>query len=202
MRMAGPDVVLFIVGALLFGGALTAIIVTQGPGAFTGTAGSPSGLYSVTWTTASGTPKSLQVSDFTGGSVKGSVNGTNVDKVTVSVTCSDPASAAVPFAISVNVDGPNNLKGKGSGNCGDKIEVVVKVQDVPGPTSASGSTPEAAASSLPANPNATAGVGDWTITFSGSRGPTGALPVPAPGPSGTISLVAETFSPKLDPVAK
>gem|GEM_PF-6987641 len=37
-RIPPLDVVFFIVGALLFGGALTAIIITQGPGAFTGPA--------------------------------------------------------------------------------------------------------------------------------------------------------------------
>lgn len=41
MRIPPADVALFIIGAILFGGALVAIIITQGPGAFSGTADEP-----------------------------------------------------------------------------------------------------------------------------------------------------------------
>jgi hypothetical protein len=206
MRMAGPDVVLFIVGALLFGGALTAIIVTQGPGAFSGSAGSPIGVYTVSWPTSTQETKT-NVADFSSGSTTATVNGTNVDKVTIRVDCAETvpsAAAAAPFAISVNVDGPGGLHGKGAGNCGDKIEVPVKVQDVPAGTTAQGSTPDAAAASLPPQANATMGVGKWTITFSGARStPATALPGTVPGaPGGDVAVVVETFAPKLDPVVK
>ncbi|MEA3201305.1 MAG: hypothetical protein QOE90_2733 [Thermoplasmata archaeon] len=199
MRMAGPDVVLFIVGALLFGGALTAIIVTQGPGAFSGTAGG-AGLFTVSWPMQSKDMPKATVGDFAAASATFKVTDANVANVTVKIDCSDSVPGGVaPFALSVTVAGPQGQSGKKDGNCGDAINVPIHVQDAPpGTTVANADQVQASSSTL--------GQGDWKVTVTGARGsPAGGLPglpVTQADPSGDIAFSVQTFAPKLDPIAK
>lgn len=203
MRMAGPDIVLFVVGALLFGGALTAIVVTQGPEAFTGTA-SASGAFTVSYPLAMKELAKKAVSP-SNGKADFDVNGSNVASIHVKLTCSDSVPGDT-FALTLTITGPQGQKATKSASCGAGVDLPVKVQDPPANTTVAGSTDEAAKANLPANPNATAGVGKWTVAVTGSRnaGPAGALPVPIAqaDPTAQVSFMVETFAAKLDPVAK
>jgi hypothetical protein len=206
MRMAGPDVVLFIVGALLFGGALTAIIVTEGPEAFAG-GSSATGAYTVTYSTASAQVAKTAVADFSAaGSVPAAVNGSNIKSVKVSVECTDSQAGAVaPFSLSVTVKGPGNQTAKKDGTCGTPIVLDFAINPVPGDTSASGPTQADAAASLPKGANDTAARGTWTVSFTGGRGsPAGGLPVQPPGtaPGGNVVESLETYTPKLTAISK
>lgn len=198
MRMAGPDVVLFIVGALLFGGALTAIIVTQGPGAFSGTAGG-AGAFTVSWPTTTKDLAKVQVADFSAASASFKVDQTNVGNVTVKVNCQDsPVGGAASFALTVKVEGPSGIAPvTKNANCGDRIEIPVHVQNAPPATAVANSDDVPAAS--------TVGQGDWKVTVSGQRPAPGGVGLPLPGqtnPGGDIGLTVETFAAKVESIGK
>lgn len=196
MRMAGPDIVLFVVGALLFGGAAFAIANT--PGGLSD-ASSPLGLFQVSWAGQETEVGSEDVASVRSASATFTVEATGVASVIVRVACADPAPGPAAFTVQVDVAGPNGLTGQGSGTCGGDIVVPVEVEPAPADTTVRGTTESEARAALPEPANATAAQGEWTVSVSGGRGG-GALPVPVGDPSGTISLAVETYVARLTPV--
>lgn len=201
MRMAGPDVVLFVVGALLFGGAGYAIY-SEGSG-LRG-ASSALGVFEVTYATAQREvgSEAIEVRD---GSVVFDVTDANVASVVVTIDCSDGAAGnALAFTLEVTVTGPNGLASEASGTCGTPIEVEVPVAEAPTRNTVAGSTEEEARENLPVSENATAAQGAWTVTLTGDRaaGPGPALPVPIPDPTATATLKVAVWEPSFAPVQR
>lgn len=198
MRMTGPDIVLFVVGALLFGGATYAIVNLDG--GLTG-AGSALGSFTATWSA-----KETEVGSVNVGSVRSAeetfeVETTGVTTVTVVVACNDPVPGPGGFNVQISVAGPNGLTGEGSGACNGEIAVPIKVDTPPPDLLVRGNTESEARENLPVSQNATRAVGAWTVTVSGGRA--GGLPgLPGTDPSGTITLNAETYEARLSPLQK
>lgn len=199
MRMAGPDIVLFVVGALLFGGAAYAIATTDG-----GLGGNASalGIYNVDYSAKAVEVGEESVADMRTATATFDVNATAVGRVMVTIACSDPANAVVPFSLQVQVEGPNGLKSDPvSGSCSSETVIEVPVSAAPPATSVRGSTPEEAAGNLAPTADASLAVGEWKVTVSGGRSgaPVG---VPAGNPSGSITLSLEQWEPRLTPVQR
>lgn len=196
MKMAGPDIILFVIGALLFAGAGYGLVATGGN---LGGTTSALGVFDVTYTTSESEVGSKTVAGFSGQNVlEFDADKEDIVTMTVAVACTDPAAAVAPFRVVVKVEGPNGLKGEGDGTCGSTIEVPVAVSDVPPATSVQAQTEQEAHENLEAHHNTTA-VGKWTVTINGARGsvPPG---VPAGNPSGSVTLIAEQWAPKFSPV--
>lgn len=200
MRMAGPDIVLFVVGLLLFGGAGYAIVTSEG-----GLAGSGSALstYAVTWSTSEVEIGSEAVSSFRDTSIPFTVTEQNVTALVFTISCTDPPGAAVPFQVTATVTGPSgNATEPVDAACGTDIVIDVPVADVPDPTNVRGATEEAARENLALAGNATNAVGEWTLTLTGERGDAPVLPVPVAEPTGIATLAAQTWTPEFAPVQR
>lgn len=204
MRMAGPDIVLFVVGAVLFGGATYAI--TQQPGGLTGVT-SAAGVFDVTFQTSEAEIGNEAVASFRSGNVAFEVDEGNVTRLTFAVVCNDPAGAAVPFSISLTLTPPAGIPAPDpvNGNCGSDISIEIDVAPAPTAASVPGSTEDEARRNLATFPNATRAVGTWTVDFTGAR-QGGGTPLPIPGvagdPGGSITLTAETWQPRFAPVQR
>lgn len=198
MRMAGPDLVLFVVGALLFGGASYAIVQQGGLAALT-ESHSPVGQFTVTYDTHLTPVGDAQpVADFRNAEATFDVNATNVAKVVVTIACTDAQGAAVaPFTLQITVTGPNITADPVSAPCGADVEVPIDVTPVPTQTTVPGDTESEARENLPADANATKAQGTWTVSVTGGRSAGGTLPVPGqiPGPTGEIALATEQWEP-------
>ena len=203
MRMAGPDVVLFLVGLLLFSGATAAIVAREGGvDAFTGS-GSASGIYNVAYATRVIEGEESAVPSWASATVDFDVNNTQVSRVILVVECADNVPvAAAPYTLTIEVSAPNNLTVEPiTVPCGS-TEVPIDVTSVPAATSVQGRTEEEAAGNLGQDANATKAVGTWTFTVTGSRGSApSALPVPAPS-NGRLALNVEAWEPSFTPVQK
>lgn len=198
MGMAGPDIVLFVVGFVLFAGAGYAL-VAQGD---LGGGGSPTGAYSVLFPLSKVEAGKANVPDFGTSSVTVPVTLTNVSKVTVTFACNDVVPASGTFTVQVNIEPPNGLEKVTKGaTCSGKMEFDVPVASVPPPTAVAGRDKNAAAATLGSDANATRAAGDWKISVSGARGGT-PVGLPAGNPSGTVTLVASQWAPELTPVVK
>ena len=197
MRMAGPDIVLFVVGALLFGGASFAIANTEGGLAG---AGSALGIFQVAWSASEEEVGSADVASVRSATETFTIDAQNVASVVVEVSCSDPAPGPAAFTVTVDVTGPNGLSGSGSGSCSAGVVVPVEIAPAPAPGQVQGATEEEARRNLAPGGNATAN-GQWTVTVSGGRGG-GAVPVPVADPSGTITLSIETYEARLTPIQR
>lgn len=206
MKMAGPDILLFVVGALLLGGATFAIVAQGGPSALGG--GSPTGIYDVTYATGTVDVMKQPVSDFSVATkFDAKVAQTNVTKLIIAVACTDPASAlpAGGFNLRIEVTPPNGIPAPKPtfGICGQAIKVEVPVAAVPPKTSAQGSDAKAAEQSIPQDANATRAVGSWSISVQGARaGGTAPVGVPVGNPAGSVNVQAETWTAKLAPLTK
>lgn len=202
MRMAGPDIVLFIVGALLFSGATAAIVTREGGVGALGAGGSALGIYDVTFPTKDIAGQDDTVDSFASHTVEFTVNNTDVSTVTIQISCTDPVPAGAAYTLHVEVVAPNGITVPPSDvGCG-AVEIPVKVADVPERTTVQGGTPAEARAKLAQDANATRAVGAWTVTVSGSRG---AAPIGLPGPTvprGSITLMVEAWEPVLSPVQK
>ncbi|HEX2022446.1 MAG TPA: hypothetical protein VHH36_07015 [Candidatus Thermoplasmatota archaeon] len=205
MRMAGPDVALFIVGLLIFAGAGYALY-EQDAFSSAGQQASALGLFNVAYATESVALDPVPVPSMRAGTAAVKVNQTDVSKVTVVVACQDQAAggAAAAFTVTIDVVGPDNLTGSGSGACGGTgVAVAIDVAPVPGATSAQGATEPEARAKLAQAPNATRAVGDWTVTISGGRAGTGGvLPQDPTAPAGTVTFTLDVWTPKFSPVQK
>jgi hypothetical protein len=203
MRMAGPDVILFVVGALLFGGATYAIVQQGGPGAF-GQAGSAAGFFNVAYTTASESLEPISIPNVRSSEVPFTLNQTDVSKVTITVACTDGAAGtAAPFAVTVALTAPNNISADPiAGRCGQPLEFSVDVAPVPPAGTVIGATePEARANLFP-DANATRAQGEWKVSVTGGRGGPGGVAVPGvviPEPTGTITVKLDRWSASLTP---
>lgn len=196
MGMAGPDIVLFVVGFVLFAGAGYALVATGGVGD-----GSPTNVYSVLFPLSQVEAGKESVADFGSFSKAVPVDAANVSKMVVTLACTDTVPGGT-FTLQVRIEPPNGLEPVTKGAaCGSKVEIDVPVAEVPPSTAVSGSDRDAAAATLGSDASATRAVGEWKIAVSGARG--GALPgLPAGNPSGTITLVAHQWAPELTPVVK
>lgn len=200
MRMNGPDIVLFAVGALLLGGASFAIATMDG--GFSGS-GSALGVFTVTWDERTVEVGSANVASMRSATETFDVEATHLAALVVRVECQDAAGALpVAFQLEVTVQGPDGLAGEGSGSCAAGATVEIEVNPAPADTAVRGSTDaEAREALLEGSANATRGAGAWTVTVSGSRGSApGAIPVG--DPAGAIILEARTHEPRLTPVPK
>lgn len=207
--MAGPDILLFVVGALLLGGATFAIVAQGGPSALGG-GSSPTSIFSVSWSVASVNVSAPKAIPDLGSSTRIDVpvTATNVTQLTFAIQCTDavPAGAPVgPFEVTMSVAPPNGIPAPKAvtAPCGGSLKVDVPVASVPPPTNVQGATADAAAATLPSDPNATMAVGTWSVTVSGSRAGGTPLPgLPAGDPGGTLAANAQTWQPQLTPVTK
>lgn len=202
MRMAGPDIVLFVVGALLFSGATAAIVTREGGVGALGAGGSALGIYDVTYSTRTVEGEAAAVASFASHTSEFDVNNTDVSVVTIVIACTDPVPAGSTYALRVEVTAPNNLTVEPQDvQCG-AVEIPVEVTPVPSRTTIQGGTAAEARANLGRDANATKALGTWTVTVTGSRG---AAPIGLPGPavpSGSIALKVETWEPTLTPVQK
>lgn len=190
MRMAGPDIVLFAVGALLFGGAVYALALQGGFAALSG--GANAALYDVTFTAKTIEAGKQAVSDYTSAKATFNVNESNVTKVTIRIACADPVPAGNTFNLQIRVEAPNGLTvPPKTGACGTTIEIPIKLATLPGKLAATGATPDEAIQNLPADANATRAKGAWTITVNGGRGTP--VAIPAGNPSGNIILNVDSW---------
>lgn len=196
MRMAGPDLVLFVVGALLFGGASYAIVAEGGVGS-----SSALGVFEVSFDTSAEEVGSEDVQSFRSASAEFDVSADRVSKVVVTVQCADPAGAAAPFTLQVAVEGPNGLGAPPqSGTCGQPLEIPIEVAPVPADTTVQARTEEEARERVQSE-NSTAAQGTWTVTVTGGRSAP-ALPVNPGDPGGSIALSVEQWAPTFTPVQR
>lgn len=199
MQMAGPDIVLFVVGALLFGGATYAIVTSDDLGGST----SALGVFQVSYTSSlvelgQETPASLRSATATF-----DVTQANVSALTLTISCTGAtAGGPVPFNLQVTVEGPGGITTDGTGTCASGVTIDIPVAAMPPATSVAGTTEAEANDNLALAENATAAQGAWTVTVSGSRQGTGALPVPVGDPGGTIVLAAEVWTPQFSPIQR
>lgn len=200
MRMAGPDLVLFVVGALLFGGASYAIVSDGGIGAT-----SALGVFQVSFATSTEEVGAEPVASFRSAEASFDVAGGPISRVLVTIDCDDVAAgAAAPFALQVEVSGPNGLAAEPtSGTCGTPLEIPVHVADVPADTTVQARTEDEARDALSTEANVTAAQGTWTVKVTGGRsaGPVPLQP-PAAEPAGRIVLSVETWAPTFTPVQR
>lgn len=206
MRLAGPDIVLFVVGLLLFGGASYAIYEQGGLAALQEQT-SALGQFTVAFPTSSTEVDTRDVANLRSAEETFDVNASRVSHVFVVVTCTDQQAGTVaPFNLEVQVAGPNGLTGEGIGTCGTDIPVEVMVADVPDGTTIAAETETEAEEvyhglETEQNGNVTRARGTWTVTVTGARS-AGPLPVPeqVPPPSGSITLSIEQWEPRFTAV--
>lgn len=201
MRMAGPDIVLFVVGAVLFGGATYAIVSLDGGLGNT----SAAGFFDVSFSTTDEELTRETVGDLRSATLDVEVDEAaagHIVALTFIVECTDlPAGAAAPFTLQLAVEGPNGQTGDASGACGSAVEVPFEVGEVPADTVAPGSTEADARAAFEETIHAgetSAAVGTWSVTVSGGRGgATGVIPVA--NPSGAIVVMAQEWTPTFTP---
>lgn len=188
MRMVGPDIVLFVVGALLFSGATYGLVQYSG-----GAEDSNLGLYLVTWQQGEST---ADVGRYAEGQAAqmfmANVTGTNLVKLIFTFQCADPSAAkgANPFRYSVTFgDLPEGLAKPDDVStqaCDSSVEREVVINTTAPAEqqiqSADGETAKADAAKLG---NAT-GSGEYHLTVNGAR--TQAVPGPIGGTAGGASV--------------
>lgn len=195
MKLAGPDLILLVVGFLLFAGAGYGLIAT---GTDVGGNASALGIFRVDYETETVELDPQSVPDLGGThEVTFEVDAVDVTKVTVTVGCGGP-QASVPYTLVVSVAGPNGLAGENNGGCGTSVEVPVSA--VPASTSVPGDNEDEAHENLGEHPNATLAQGTWTVTISGSYN--GASVLPVPGPSGTVGMTVDRWMHSFTPVQR
>ncbi len=190
MRLAGADVVLFIVGAVLFTGSVYGL---AREGAFGGGATSVYGLFNVGYASAEETLDATTFDTQPTVDVAFEVNGTGVQSVTLRIECAHATNIGpASTTISVDVAGPNGLAGSGSGACGGAFDVPVEVFPAPkgGTIEAANEAEARARASARLNANAT---GDWTATLSFSS-QASAIPVTPIQWSGSVTPVLTRVS--------
>lgn len=199
MRMAGPDIVLFVVGAVLFGGATYAIVAMDGDVGST----SAIGVFNVDWAPETVEIGELDVANMRSASETFEVNQTRILGVVVTVGCNDPAGATpLTFSVQVTVEGPGGITGEGSGACGS--DIVVEIPDLgelPEPTNVAGSTSGEARENLgEGDPSPAAGT--WTVGVSGARQAGAPVGLPVGDPTGSITFAVEVAAPQFTPVQR
>jgi len=202
MRMAGPDIVLFVIGALLFGGATYAIV--SSPSGLGG-AGSPLGLFTVTFDEETVELDSQTAPSLRDATLEFEVAAANVSSLEFVIACTGTAGDVGPvaFTLAVQVTGPNGLAGEGTGSCGQGVVVPIEVAPMPESTSAQGSDEAEATANVPEQPSARAAQGTWTVEIAGSRsGAPSPLPINPSDPGGTVTLNAIEWTPRLAPVTR
>ena len=204
MRMAGPDIVLFLVGALLFTGATAAIVTRDGGLDAFGGGGSALGFYSVAYTTAETAVGEAASVSFDSGEASFDVNQTNVANLIVVIECSGDVPGPAAFTITLTVTPPASsgltVEPQQIG-CSNQ-EVVIPVTAVPETGTVRGGSEAEARENLGQDANATRAQGTWTVAVSGSRGggPATIPGLPAGTPTGTIATKVETWEPAFTPV--
>lgn len=207
MRLAGPDIVLFVVGLLLFSGASYAIYEQGGLAALQEPT-SALGQFAVVFDTSTVELETRDVASMRSVDETFDVNASRVSQVTVVVTCTDAQAANVaPFQLQVQVSGPAGLTGEGSGTCGTDIPIEIDVADVPAETLIGAETQTEAEEAYheleteQADANLTRAQGSWTVSVTGGRS-AGPLPVPdqVPPPSGSIAFTFQQWEPRFNAV--
>lgn len=206
MRMAAPDIVLFVVGALLFSGASFAIY--QQGGDLTEQS-SALGLFNVAYEGARTDLETADVASFRSVEQTFEVNATEVGTVFVVIDCNDQAPGGVAaFTLQIEITPPpasNLTPTTNTGNCAPGMEFPIAISEKPANTRADGDSESEARADLEPTPNATKAQGTWTITISGARSsPAGGLPLPQDptAPGGSITLAAEVWEPRFTPVQR
>jgi hypothetical protein len=199
MRMAGPDIVLFVIGAVLFGGATYAIVSLDDE---VGGQTSALGVFDVAWSAQTVEIGSENVANMRSATQEFEVTEERILALHVTVACSDPAGTTpIGFSLQVRVEGPNGTTADGNGPCGSDIVIDIPLGEMPPAMSVAGST-EAQARENPAAPATSPGVGTWTVTVSGARAAQTPIPLPAGDPSGSITLTADVATPSFTPVQR
>lgn len=190
MRIAGPDIVLFAVGLLLFGGAGYALVVSGGLG------NSATGVYDVRHDVSEVEVGNVPVASFQTVTETFDVNLTHVASLTIVIQCTDTVPGGT-FQMQVQVEPPaasGLTVDPVAGACGSAIEVPVEVTPVPADGPLQAGSLEEAQTEASADANATKAQGTWTVTVNGRRG-TGPVPgIPAGNPGGSIVMNAQRWT--------
>lgn len=197
MRMAAPDVVLFIVGALLFSGASYAIVQQGGLEALRQET-SALGVFEVAFQRDQHEVGAAEVDNMLSANPSFELNNTDVYEVLVTVACSPGQSGQIAqTSLSITVAGPNGLAGEASGACGPEIAIPVNVTAVPADTSVGATTEAEARAAVPVDANSTRAVGTWTVTIAGEQSAGGQVPLPQPvqPPTGAVSITVKAWHP-------
>jgi hypothetical protein len=194
MRFAGPDVVLFIVGALLLSGSVYGIYAIGGL-----EGGGGAGAYQVEWSES--TSETI-VASFNGDDsvpFAFDVNATSALLVTVTVDCAHAAAlpGQIAAGITVTVEGPAG-SGEGSGTCGSPVTVEIPIAEKPAEMVLEGDSQRDAERRALARLGGEA-VGEWTgsVTFSTAGGGLGGTVTPH---SGDVNVALTKAVPKASPV--
>lgn len=189
MRMVGPDFALFIVGALLFGGATYGLIVTQSDDS-SGTQ------YDVKWATQELAASPQTFTEPTPVDVTGdATNVTNIAKVAFTVTCNDANSArqTAPYTLTVTfpalpagVAKPEDARVPCNGQAQEIV--VFSGNATPKDRQVAAGSAEAALRD-PTLENSTAGRGEYQAQVTGARG--GNVPAQVVGNLGRASATIE-----------
>lgn len=200
MGMAGPDIVLFVVGAVLFGGATYAIVALDGDVGST----SALGVFQVTYGAELTEIGAEDVASLRSATATFDLNLSAPLRAIVTVSCADGPGqiGAVPFTLQVAVEGPNGQTGEGNGQCGEDVLVEVPLGEMPPATSVSGRTEEEARANLPRSDGADAASGTWTVTVTGARASQQPVGLPVVDPAGTITFSVEEAAAQLAPVQR
>lgn len=207
MRMIAPDIVLLAAGILIFGGAAAGLYGIGGFDTVTET-GSALGSFNVTFALKDGDAITNPVTAYSAsGSSNFNLQATNVTTVLISVACSDtqPGAAQNPYRLRVEVYHRGTKKAeKPNTNCGSPIELQVDVAPTPAGGAVAGRTEAEARSNLKPSANSTAGQGEWSVRYFGSRTNTVPDPLPTPQtpPGGSIKLTPRIWEAKLSPLTK
>lgn len=201
MRMAGPDIVLFVVGLALFGGASYAIYTLDDD---VGGSASALGVFQVTFSPTLQEIESIDVQSLRSVTQEFDVNVTHPLNVVVLVECGGgPAQiGGVPFQMQVSVEGPTGQTAEGSGQCGQDILIEIPVGTMPESAAVAGSTEDEARANLAPSEEAADVNGTWTVTIAGSRGQQTPVAVPVVDPPGTITLSVEIAEPQFSGVQR
>lgn len=192
MRMAGPDILLFAVGLLLFSGASYALVQQGGLGS------SATGVYDVTHPVETIEVGKQAVPNFASATATFTVNATTVSKVTIVIACTDTVPGGT-FRLQVQVEPPaaSGLKADPkAGPCGTPIEIPVEIAPVPASGTVQAADIEDARVKGSADGDGAKAVGDWKVTVNGARqaGPLPGVPGAAGNPGGSITLNADTWT--------
>lgn len=167
MRIAGPDVVLFVIGLLLFSGSVYGLVAT---GAFEGDT-SALGAYSLSWSEETEETTLTEFATENSAPFNFTINENGVLAVTVVVACQHAATTppGVTTSVDVTLTGPNGLNGTGAGECGSPVTIDIPVDELPASGSAHADSPEAAVAEVTADVGKDA-LGEWSgeATFASS----------------------------------
>lgn len=192
MRIAGPDVVLFVVGLVLFSGAGYALVETGGLGA------SATGIYDVRYASADVELASGTIASYQSASVPFTLDRVGLASLTIALTCTDTVPGGT-YNYQVQVEPPagsNVTVDPVGGACNGERLIEVPLSTPPNATATlqADSLDEANARAAQWETD-TSYRGEWTVTIAGARGGAGPIPgLPAAPPAGSLVVTGKAWN--------